>query len=71
MNQHELLTRLGNLKDNFRKFFAKNKTQLIKIDEKKTDHYIDDLQLTINRDPYPDVNVSSNRTWYLDKNESL
>jgi len=69
MNQHELLTRLDHLKNNFRNFFAKNKTQLIKIDEKKMDHYIDDLQLTINRDPYPDVNVSSNRIWYLDKNE--
>ena len=69
MGKHELLTRLGNLKDNFQNFFAKNKTQLIKIDEQIPDHYIDDLQLTINRDPYPDVNVSSSRIWYLDKNE--
>jgi hypothetical protein len=69
MNQHELLTRLDHLKNNFQKFFAKKKNLLIKIQEKETDHYIDDLQLTINRDPYPDVNVSSNRIWYLDKNE--
>ena len=65
MNQHELLTRLGNLKDNFLNFFAKNKTQLIKIDEKKMDHYIDDLQLTINSDPGPNVN------YYSTKNSSI
>ena len=56
MNQHELLTRLGNLKDNFLNFFAKNKTQLIKIDEKKMDHYID---------PGPNVN------YYSTKNSSI
>ena len=65
MNQHELLTRLDHLKNNFQKFFAKKKNLLIKIQEKETDHYIDDLQLTINRDPGPNVN------YYSTKNSSI
>ena len=65
MNQHELLTRLGHLKDNFQKFFAKKKNLLIKIQEKETDHYIDDLALTINRDPGPSEN------YYSTKNSSI
>ena len=65
MNQIELLTRLGNLKDNFRNFFAKKKKLLIKIEEKEMDHYVDDLALTINRDPVPSVN------YYSTKNSSI
>jgi hypothetical protein len=65
MNQYELLTRLGNLKNNFRKFFEKEKNLLIKIEEKEMDHFADDLPLTINRDPGPNVN------YYSTKNSSI
>jgi hypothetical protein len=69
MKQNGLLIKFDSLKENFQNFFAKKKTQVIKIEENKTDHCIDDLQLTINRDPDPHVNFSNNRILYLDSYE--
>jgi len=55
MNQHEILTKLSDLKGNLQHLFGK-KSALSEIEEAEgSDNYLDDLPLTINRDPGPTV----------------
>lgn len=59
MNTHELLAKLSDLKDNFQYFFSRKKTYLMKNEDERMDHYLDDLPLTINRDPGPGITFYS------------
>jgi hypothetical protein len=69
MKQNLLMIKLDSLKENFQNFFAKKKTQVIKNEENKNDHCIDDLQLTINRDPDPHVNFYSTENSIINATE--
>ncbi len=55
MNQHEILTKLNGLKKNLKHFFSKKNQNVVKIHDGEIDHYMDDLPLTINRDPGPGI----------------
>lgn len=62
MNQHELITKLNDLRGNFQNLFGQKIQRLLKKDtgveegvEMETDPYLDDLPLTLNRDPSPGI----------------
>src|SRR5436190_1769796 len=61
MNQHELITKLNGLKTNFQHLISKLKThptdEDISDDENidGIDNFVDDLPLTLTRDPSPDI----------------
>jgi len=64
MSQYEIITKLTDLKVNLQHRLGKKIHQMLKnnarsekmtFEEKGTDNYLDDLPLTINRDPSPRV----------------
>lgn len=55
MRQNKILMKLSDLKENLQHFFGKNKTQTHKMKNDELDQYLDDLPLTINRDPGPGI----------------
>jgi hypothetical protein len=64
VDKHELLTKLSGWKNNLQNRFSKKKI-LMKNEDEGFDHYLDDLPLTINRDPGPGV------TFYTTENSEF
>lgn len=60
MNQHEILTKLSDLKGNLQHFFMK-KSSVRKVEEveDEVDNFMDDLPLTLNRETGPGVTFYS------------
>lgn len=55
MNQHEILTKLSDLKGNLQHLFTK-RSGVTKIEaDDDVDNFVDDLPLTLNRDEGPGV----------------
>lgn len=66
MNQHELIAKWNDLRGNFQNLFGQKIQRLLKkdsahedevegIETQKSDPYLDDLPLTLNRDPSPGI----------------
>lgn len=65
MRQNKILMKLSDLKENLQHLLGKKKTQFHKIKEEEVDQYLDDLPLTINRDPGPGI------TFYTTENSEF
>lgn len=75
MIQHEILAKIGNFKNNLQNILGKKAPRFFKTDnssanvddeeEMGLDNYLDDLPLTINRDPGPGIK------YYLTENSEF
>ncbi len=59
MNQHEILSKLSDLKGNLQHFFSKKNAVTKVATDEDTDHLVDDLPLTLNREAGPGVTFYS------------
>lgn len=63
MNQHEILTKLSDLKGNLQNLFARRNSSenvtTMEAEEDDVDNFVDDLPLTLSRDSGPGVTYYS------------
>lgn len=55
MSQNKILLKLNDLKENLQNLFVRKKTEFSYKIEADSDQYLDDLPLTINREPGPGI----------------